>query len=196
MGNHPNASWKRPFPEALRDNLTPLQRTADELHQACADFAAASGSSKPSNALPALLRAQTAASSLASGLSVLTNFLLGAMKPAGLQVVVPAAAVAQAGEKTLAGAQASTSHFASAGQESEWAEETPQAPVEPEELRAESRGVSSYTEELPLEPEAEGHQGEAESIEPPVMHETLAEGAFEAAGPESAATSEPAFDLT
>jgi hypothetical protein len=60
---------------ALRDNLAPLQRTADELHQAYADLVAACSSSRPSNTLPAMLRAQTAASALAAGLSVLSNFV-------------------------------------------------------------------------------------------------------------------------
>src|SRR5580692_2458748 len=66
---------------ALRDNLAPLQRTADELHHAYADLVAACGSSRPSNALPALLRAQTAAASLAAGLSVLSNFVAVALNP-------------------------------------------------------------------------------------------------------------------
>jgi hypothetical protein len=66
---------------ALRDNLAPLQRTADELQQAYADFVASCGSSRPSNALPAMLRAQTAASSLAAGLAVLSNFVAVALNP-------------------------------------------------------------------------------------------------------------------
>jgi hypothetical protein len=66
---------------ALRDNLAPLQRTADELHQAYADLVAACSSSRPSNALPAMLRAQTAASALAAGLSVLSNFVAVALHP-------------------------------------------------------------------------------------------------------------------
>src|SRR5277367_6900356 len=66
---------------ALRDNLTPLQRTADELQHAYADLVAACGSSKPSNALPALLRAQSAASALAAGLAVLSNFVAVAWNP-------------------------------------------------------------------------------------------------------------------
>ena len=66
---------------ALRDNLAPLQRTADELHQAYADLVASCSSSRPSNALPAMLRAQTAASSLAAGLSVLSNFVAVALNP-------------------------------------------------------------------------------------------------------------------
>jgi hypothetical protein len=66
---------------ALRDNLAPLQRTADELHHAYADLVAACSSSRPSNALPALLRAQTAAAALAAGLSVLSNFVAIALNP-------------------------------------------------------------------------------------------------------------------
>jgi hypothetical protein len=64
---------------ALRDNLAPLQRTSDELHQAYADFVAACSSSRPSNALPAMLRAQTAAAALAAGLNVLSNFVTVAL---------------------------------------------------------------------------------------------------------------------
>ena len=67
---------------ALRDNLAPLQRTADELHHAYGDLVAACGSSRPSNALPALLRAQTAAAALAAGLSVLSNFVAVALNSA------------------------------------------------------------------------------------------------------------------
>ena len=66
---------------ALRDNLAPLQRTADELHQAYADLVAACSSTRPSNALPAMLRAQTAAAALAAGLSVLSNFVAVALNP-------------------------------------------------------------------------------------------------------------------
>jgi hypothetical protein len=66
---------------ALRDNLAPLQRTADELNHACADLVAACASSRPSNALPSLLRAQASASALAAGLSVLSNFVAVALNP-------------------------------------------------------------------------------------------------------------------
>src|ERR1700680_269799 len=66
---------------AVRDNLAPLQVTAEELQQAFADLVAACASTKPSNALPAMLRAQTAAASLAAGLSVLSNFIAAALQP-------------------------------------------------------------------------------------------------------------------
>jgi len=66
---------------ALRDNLAPLQRTVDELYQSYTDLVAACASASPSNALPAMLRTQTAASSLAAGLSVLSNFVAIALNP-------------------------------------------------------------------------------------------------------------------
>jgi hypothetical protein len=80
----------------LRDNLAPLQRTADELHQAYADLVAACSSSRPSNALPAMLRAQTAASALAAGLSVLSNFVAVALNPRDRGVDEEHAAIASA----------------------------------------------------------------------------------------------------
>ena len=78
---------------ALRDNLAPLQRTADELQHACSDLVAACASSRPSNALPSLLRAQAAASALAAGLSVLSNFVAVALNPRE-QAASPAGAAA------------------------------------------------------------------------------------------------------
>ncbi len=70
----------------LRDNLGKLQRTADELHQAIADLVAACASNRPTNSLPAMLRAQTAAASLAAALDVLARFVT-----ASLQAARPAA---------------------------------------------------------------------------------------------------------
>jgi hypothetical protein len=83
---------------ALRDNLAPLQRTADELHQAYSDLVASCASTRPSNALPAMLRAQTAASALAAGLSVLSNFVAVALNPRdvpGASASASAAAIAE-----------------------------------------------------------------------------------------------------
>jgi hypothetical protein len=67
---------------ALRDNLERIQRTSDELHQAIADVVSACASSKPTNALPPMLRAQTAAASLAAALDVLSRFIAVALHPA------------------------------------------------------------------------------------------------------------------
>ena len=66
---------------ALRDNLERIQRTSDELHQAVADVVAACGSTKPANALPPMLRAQTSAASLSAALEVLTRFVAVSLQP-------------------------------------------------------------------------------------------------------------------
>jgi hypothetical protein len=66
---------------ALRDNLERLQRTSDELHQAIADVVAACASSKPANALPPMLRAQTSAASLSAVLDVLSRFVAVSLQP-------------------------------------------------------------------------------------------------------------------
>lgn len=66
---------------ALRDNLERIQRTSDELHQAVADVVAACGSTRPANALPPMLRAQTSAASLSAALEVLTRFVAVSLQP-------------------------------------------------------------------------------------------------------------------
>jgi hypothetical protein len=59
----------------LRETLNALQRTGEELQQALSDLVAACGSTRPTNALPPILRAQTAAASLAASLDVLSRFV-------------------------------------------------------------------------------------------------------------------------
>jgi hypothetical protein len=66
---------------ALRDNLERIQRTGDELQQALNDVVAACSSSKPTNALPPMLRAQTYAASLSAALEVLARFIAVSMQP-------------------------------------------------------------------------------------------------------------------
>src|SRR5579872_269524 len=66
----------------LRDNLEKIQRTADELHQAVNDMVSACASSRASNALPPMVRAQTAAASLSATLEVLSRFVTSALQPA------------------------------------------------------------------------------------------------------------------
>jgi hypothetical protein len=65
----------------LRDNLEKIQRTADELHQAVNDMVSACASSRASNALPSMLRAQTSAASLSATLEVLSRFVTSALQP-------------------------------------------------------------------------------------------------------------------
>lgn len=67
---------------ALRDNLERIQRTTEELHHAVNDVVSACGSNKPANALPPMLRAQTAAASVAAALEVLTRFVTSSMQTA------------------------------------------------------------------------------------------------------------------
>ena len=66
---------------ALRDNLERLQRAAEEMHHAVNDVVSACASNKPTNALPPLLRAQTAAASLNASLDVLARFVTVALQP-------------------------------------------------------------------------------------------------------------------
>jgi hypothetical protein len=66
---------------ALRENLERIQRNADELHQSVADIVSACASTKPTNALPAMLRAQTSAASLSAALEVLARFVAMASQP-------------------------------------------------------------------------------------------------------------------
>ncbi len=66
---------------AVRDNLERIQRTNDELTQAISDVVAACSSSRPTNALPPMLRAQTAAAALSASLEVLSRFIAVVLQP-------------------------------------------------------------------------------------------------------------------
>jgi hypothetical protein len=117
---------------ALRDNLAPLQRTADELHHAYADLVAACASTRPSNALPALLRAQTSASALAAGLSVLSNFVAVALGPREHQFSEdPEPAHASRGVAVEEPPAPAVAHAAPPEPEVEWVEEPEEAVAEP-----------------------------------------------------------------
>jgi hypothetical protein len=73
---------ERAVSRTLRDSLERMQRTAKELDQAVADFVAACASNRPANALPSMLRAQTASASLAATLEVLSRFVTSSLQPA------------------------------------------------------------------------------------------------------------------
>jgi len=66
---------------AIRDNLESIQRATDELNQAVNDVVAACASSKPTNALPPILRAQSTAASIAAALEVLSRFVAITLNP-------------------------------------------------------------------------------------------------------------------
>jgi hypothetical protein len=80
--SHESSPVEQAVARALRDNLEKLQKNADGLHQAINDIVAACASTKPTNALPPMLRAQTAAAALAASLEVLTRFVTAALQPA------------------------------------------------------------------------------------------------------------------
>ncbi|HXW17695.1 MAG TPA: hypothetical protein VEJ39_05305 [Candidatus Acidoferrales bacterium] len=77
----PETSLDAAVNRALRDNLAPLQRTLEELQQAYADLSASCASSRAANAIPAMLRAQSAAASLSASLGVLAHFVTVALQP-------------------------------------------------------------------------------------------------------------------
>jgi uncharacterized damage-inducible protein DinB len=81
MASEPN-TVEQVVSRTLRDNLAKIQRTTDELHQAVNDMVSACASSRASNALPSMIRAQTSAASLAATLEVLSRFVTGALQPA------------------------------------------------------------------------------------------------------------------
>ena len=158
---------------ALRDNLAPLQRTADELHHAYADLVAACSSSRPSNALPALLRAQTSAAALAAGLSVLSNFVAVALNPreeagSGTRTGAVASATVEVEEEEEPAAAAPVEveeaetpaplpvADAQPEYESEWAEEPAEMPagtMVPEDVPLDEPATESKATAIPLEPE-------------------------------------------
>ena len=65
---------------AVRDNLPPLQRTLEDMQQAFADLVSACSSARPTNTLPAMLRARSTAASLSASLSVLSDFITNTMQ--------------------------------------------------------------------------------------------------------------------
>jgi hypothetical protein len=72
---------ERAVSRALRDSLERMQRSSKELDQAVADFVAACASNRPANALPSMLRAQTASAALSATLEVLARFVTTALQP-------------------------------------------------------------------------------------------------------------------
>jgi hypothetical protein len=81
MGGDSNA-LEQAVARTLRDNLGSIQRSSEELHQAINDLVSACASSRPGNALPPMIRAQTSAASLSASLEVLSRFVTASMQPA------------------------------------------------------------------------------------------------------------------
>ena len=80
MAADPNAV-EQAVSRTLRDNLGRIQRTSEELNQAINDLVSACASSRATNALPPMVRAQISAASLAAALEVLSRFVTAALQP-------------------------------------------------------------------------------------------------------------------
>ncbi len=78
---HESNAIEQAISRAIRDNLERIQRTTEELNQAVNDVVAACASSKPTNALPPMLRAQSTAASIAAALEVLSRFVALTLQP-------------------------------------------------------------------------------------------------------------------
>ena len=75
-------SVEQAISRTLRDNLVRIQRASEELNQAISDLVSACASSRPSNALPPMVRAQACAASLSAALDVIARFVTNALQPA------------------------------------------------------------------------------------------------------------------
>jgi hypothetical protein len=194
----PERSLEEAVSRALRDNLAPLQRTANELEQAFGDFVAACSSAKPSNALPAMLRAQSSAASLAASLSVLSNFAAVALNYSNASGTAAAAEPARQRSQNLAPAVA---------EQPAVSQRPPAAAPHSQELplELEPQAYPAATEPLiatpmPMEPvpadPVAGQSGHTQEVELEPAPATLEAPAD--AVPESVpgVASEPGFDVT
>jgi hypothetical protein len=77
---NPPSAVDQAVSRALRESLERIQRTSEELHQAVSDVVSACASSRPTNALPSMLRAQTAAASISAALDVMSRFVSSAVQ--------------------------------------------------------------------------------------------------------------------
>ncbi len=80
MATDPNAV-EQAVSRTLRDNLGRIQRTSEELNQAINDLVSACASSRATNALPPMVRAQASAAAIAAALEVLSRFVTAALQP-------------------------------------------------------------------------------------------------------------------
>jgi hypothetical protein len=80
--NRNATEMERAVARTLRDSLEKLQRNTDEVNQAVGDLTSACASARPTNTLPHILRAQSAAASLASSLDILARFITSALQTA------------------------------------------------------------------------------------------------------------------
>ena len=177
---------------ALRDNLAPLQRTADELHHAYGDLVAACSSSRPSNALPALLRSQTAAAALAAGLSVLSNFVAVALNPRDQHSSDEHEFAGASSTAAVAEPEEAVEDVSEEVPEEQPAPESARETVEAEEPAAPAAAPVNFAAAVPPSPEAE-----LEWVEEPeeVLNVVPEVASVPPAPPPEAEVAEEAFEL-
>src|SRR5271163_4375270 len=151
---------------AVRDNLERIQRTTEDLHHAVNDVVSACGSNKPTNALPPMLRAQTAAASIAAALEVLTRFIASSLQTGTKSSIERSTVETQAMNFAGSGTRAARTEVAPA----EAAPPAPRAPAgHPASMAPEVLDVPSQTEALPeTHVEELEHEG-ANFTEPPEL---------------------------
>lgn len=166
---------ERAVSRTLRDSLERMQRTAQELDQAVADFVAACASNRPANALPSMLRAQTASASLSATLEVLSRFVTSTLQPADRAISEPvnlAAAEVESPAQFEAPAivpepaveAPEQSDWPAAPEPTEWSEahESHDAPVQAEPFEPEVQQTETHQAQS-----AESRETESLAHEPP-----------------------------
>jgi len=156
---------------AIRGSLDGLQRQTEELHQAVADLIAACASSRPSNALPATLRAQTCAASLAASLETLGRFIASSSQMAPVAVTEE--------EHVSAPELSQSEQVASATTAATIEEDAPASANEPEFAEAHQPGAQEATSE-PVEDIRAEFQPEQAEIPAHPADEVSAEQGIEA----------------
>jgi hypothetical protein len=179
---------ERAVSRTLRDSLERMQRSSKELDQAVADFVAACASNRPANALPSMLRAQTASAALSATLEVLSRFVTTALQPShsapveqfdqaestaldveapaqfAAPVIAPAPLAQFAAEPVAEPAAPQPQEWPAAPEPLEWsdAHESHDAPVQAEPFDLDQHPLESEVSEAQ---HADAHDSPAEEIE-------------------------------
>lgn len=193
---------------AVRDNLLPLQRTLEDLQQAYADLVSACSSTRPTNALPAMLRAQATSASLTASLSVLSGFITTITQQRERDLSEPenSESVRVVGVEVAEPPQAPEVPPRSIPEPKAQSAPPAMEEIETVEAHAEPAAESVYVHEPIVEgatsfrPGANGGQSQATSAaeiaSEPVVAEQVDEPAEEAvSGPAEAETPEAVFDV-
>jgi hypothetical protein len=204
MGRN-SSEIERAVTRTLRDSLEKLQRNADEVNQAVGDLVSACSSTRPSNTLPHMLRAQTSAASLAATLDVLSRFITMAIQPSWNALLPTPESVPESEQGTSVESEAAAEPVAEFAAPAPSASPVPEPPAEPAPAAVEQtlRVLSSESQEAqPVAvnqepPWVEPAPQEAQAVEQPAASEVVPQEAqvneaVPQAEPETAGQNEPA----